>query len=179
VPLSGGLLSAGILALVLIAIGALLLGLRRESRQRQVVLPQSRRGPFNLVKLFVFPVLVEEIIFRVMLLPHPTEGVAIATWSAWAALSLGLYVLYYGLYHRLYHGLYNRRLAGVSPQTDGGLRDRSSLLMSAWIGLILILLYGLTGSLWAVTVVHWVAVVGWRYGFGGRQQFNRMQAHKT
>jgi predicted Abi (CAAX) family protease len=98
---------------------------------------------------------VEEIVFRVMILPHPSEAVPIAPWLAWAALSLGLFVLYHLVLSRF------RRQAGAA------LRDRRFLLMMTWLGLILTLLYGVTGSLWAITIVHWLVVVVWLYGFGG------------
>ena len=158
VPMSGTLWGAGGLSLLLIAIGLLPFGLKSGYLQWQLTLPHPLRDVLNGAKLFFFPALVEESVFRVMLLPHPTEGISTVSWLAWAALSIGLFVLYHG------------GLSRVRPQAALALRDRRFLLMVVWFGLILTLLYGLTGSLWAVTVVHWVVVLGWIYGFGGHQR---------
>lgn len=146
------------LSLWLIAVGLLPIGLKSGYLQWQIVLPHPLRGMINLLKLFLFPALIGESLFRVMLLPHPTEGVAPAAWLAWVVLSVGLFVLYHWT------------LSRVRPKAGKALRDRRFLFMVLWFGLILTLLYGLTGSLWAVAVVHWVVALGWLYGFGGRQR---------
>jgi predicted Abi (CAAX) family protease len=152
------IISAMLLALGLIALVVIPVGRKSGYLEPQFTVAQPLRSVFNLVKLFFFPALVEEILFRVMLLPHPSEAVPIALWLAWAALSLGLFVLYHLVLSRL------------RPQAGAALRDRRFLLMMSWLGLILTLLYGFTGSLWAVTIVHWGVVVVWLYGFGGRQR---------
>jgi predicted Abi (CAAX) family protease len=164
VPLSGPLVGAALLALLLIAIGLLPFGLKSGYLQWQIARTPLLRSLFNGVKLFFFPALVEESVFRVALLPHPTEGSSQATWLAWAALSVGLFVVYHW------------GLSLVRPEAGQALRDRRFLLMVVWFGLMLTLLYGLTGSLWAVTVVHWVVVLGWIYGFGGYQRLQGMGA---
>jgi predicted Abi (CAAX) family protease len=114
-----------------------------------VGLDRPMRWLFNLIKLFFIPALLEELIFRVGLLPHPSEAVALTQWFAWAALSLGLFVLYHVAFAKM------RRRGGKF------LSDRRFLLMVFWLGLVLTILYGLTGSMFAVTIVHWVVVVGW------------------
>lgn len=157
VPLSGALVGTSGLSLLLIAIGLLPFGLKSGYLQRQFVLPHPLRGMLNLVKLFLFPALLEESLFRVMVLPHPTEGISTTSWLVWAAVSIGLFVLYHW------------GLSRVRPRAGQALRDRRFLLMVVWFGMILTLLYGLTGSLWAITVVHWVVVLGWIYGFGGHR----------
>jgi len=43
--------------------------------------------------LLLMPSLVEEAVFRALLLPHPLEGVAAPLMGAWIALSVGLFVL--------------------------------------------------------------------------------------
>lgn len=47
--------------------------------------------------LFFLPALVEELIFRVWLLAHPTEAVTTMTWLVWAAISLVLFIIYHPL----------------------------------------------------------------------------------
>lgn len=158
IPLSAPLLGVTLLALVLIAIGLLPFGLKSGYLQWQIVRTPPLRGLLNGAKLFFFPALIEESIFRVMLLPHPTEGVTPTTWLAWAVLGIGLFVVYHW------------GLSQVRPEAGQALRDRRFLLMVVWFGLILTLLYSLTGSLWAVTIVHWLVVLGWIYRLGGYQR---------
>lgn len=110
----------------------------------------------GLVRTFFIPALVEEMIFRVWILPHPIEGVPMARWLLWGLLSLGLFVVYHPLmgkffYKRAYPTFTDRRFLGLM----GGL------------GVILIAAYRITGSLWVVTLMHWVVVVVWLFGLGG------------
>ncbi|MGD1931634.1 MAG: type II CAAX prenyl endopeptidase Rce1 family protein [Leptolyngbyaceae cyanobacterium] len=144
------------LALLLIAVVIPVYGCKSGYLEKpRIAVERPVRAGFNLVKLLLLPALLEELIFRVGLLPHLTEGVATGPWLAWAALSLGLYVLAHVVFSQL------------RPQAAVALRDRRFLLMVLWLGLVLTTLYGLTGSLFAVTLVHWLTVVAWLYGFGG------------
>ena len=95
VPLSGELVGITLLSLGLIAIVLLPFGLKSSYLRQQTYFPPPLAGLLGLIKLFLFPSLVEESIFRVMLLPHPSEGTAALSWLSWAALSLGLFVLYH------------------------------------------------------------------------------------
>jgi predicted Abi (CAAX) family protease len=155
VPFTPNVLGYTVLALLLIAAVIIPYGRQSGFLQRELRLDNPVRALLNLIKLFFIPALFEEIIFRVMLLPHFTEGVPTWRWLAWAALSLGLFVLYHVVFSKL------------SPPRGNVLSDRRFLLMVLWLGLVLTTLYGLTGSLLAVTLVHWMVVVAWLYGFGG------------
>lgn len=158
VPMSSSVVGYSLLALLLVALVAVPYGLKSGYLKWRLSLQQPLKVLLNLVKLFFFPALVEEIIFRVMLLPHPVEGVPLGSWLAWAALGLGLFVLYHWL------------LSQIRSRAGRALRDRRFLLMAGWAGLILTLLYGRTGSMWAVTIVHWDVAVFWIYCFGGLQR---------
>ena len=156
VPWSAALLGYSLLALLLIAAVIPVYG--RKSGyldEPHIAIERPVRAVFNLVKLLFVPALLEELIFRVVLLPHPTEGIETGQWLAWTVLSLGLYVLAHVVFSKL------------RPQAKKALSDRRFLLMVLWLGLVLTTLYGLTGSLFAVTLVHWLTVVVWLYGFGG------------
>lgn len=158
VPLSWSLVGAGLLALGAMAIALLPFGLQTGFLRWQGAQASPWRSGLNIIRLFFLPALIEEILFRVLLLPHPTEGVPTPRWLAWAALSLGLFVLYHWL------------LGSTRHQAGATLRDRRFLLSVTGFGLVLTLLYGLTGSLWTVTVVHWLVIVVWIYGLGGHQR---------
>ena len=115
------------------------------------------------VKLWFVPCLVEELIFRVALLPHPMEGVPGWRWLLWTVLSVILFVLYhYGLGKTLYRG---------AKET---LQDRRFLTLVGWLGLLLAALYWITGSLWLVVWVHWAVVVVWIFTLGGYDRMPRL-----
>ncbi|MEM6519578.1 MAG: CPBP family glutamic-type intramembrane protease [Cyanobacteria bacterium P01_D01_bin.71] len=158
VSLSVALVGMVLLALLAIAAFALVYGRRSGFLRLRFKVAQPVKMTLNLIKLFLFPALVEELIFRVMLLPHPTEKLPTGRWLAWAALSVGLFVIYHVIF------------SWVRPQARAVLSDRRFLVIVTWVGLILAVLYGLTGSLLAVTVVHWVVVASWLYGFGGLER---------
>lgn len=94
--------------------------------------------------------------FRVLLLPHPVEGVPLGRWLLWALLSLSLFVAYHLLSARTYYKI-------AAPTFS----DRRFLLLMGWLGLVLSGLYWLSGSLWAVALVHWIVVAIWLLALGG------------
>ncbi|MEB3321287.1 MAG: CPBP family glutamic-type intramembrane protease, partial [Synechococcaceae cyanobacterium] len=103
--------------------------------------------------LFVMPALVEELIFRVALLPHPLEGEPPATALAWAALSLGLFVAYHPIAGRLWYPP-GRRL----------FRQPRFLLPCALLGVVCTVAYQVTGSLWPPVLLHGLVVLVWLEG---------------
>jgi len=100
--------------------------------------------------LLLLPALVEELIFRVALLPHPLEGEHGGSLLAWIALSTGLFVLYHPLAARLWY----RR---ARPVFD----DPRFLVQCTLLGLACALVYVVTGSLWPPVLIHWLAVLVW------------------
>jgi len=108
--------------------------------------------------LLLMPSLAEELVFRIALLPHPLEGTGAGVSVAWGALSVGLFVLYHPL-------------AGASwyPRGRRLFQDPRFLLQCTLLGIACVLTYGLTGSLWAPVLVHWLAVTLWLGPLGGRR----------
>jgi predicted Abi (CAAX) family protease len=111
------------------------------------------------IRLFFAPALAEEIVFRVALLPHPVEGTPGWRWLFWAMVSLVLFILY--------HLLLGKTLYKSARST---LSDPRFLVLVGWLGLMLISLYGITGSLWLVALLHWAAVMVWIFALGGRDR---------
>ncbi|MBE9157163.1 CPBP family intramembrane metalloprotease [Nodosilinea sp. LEGE 06152] len=149
-----GLLGLG--AIALYGLVALPIGLRTGFlvRQRAAVSPLSLG--LDMLRRLIAPALVEETIFRVLLLPHPAEGVSEARWLLWGSVSLVAFVLYHvALDQIVYRG------AGA------GLSDPRFLALAGWLGLVLTGAYWLTGSLWLVVLIHWAVVLVWVYGLGG------------
>jgi predicted Abi (CAAX) family protease len=114
---------------------------------------------FSLAQLLIMPALVEELIFRVALLPHPLEGARLVSWLGWGALSLTLFVLYHPFSARTYYAAGNPTF--FKP---------IFWLLSGWLGLACMVAYGWTGSLWAAVAVHWIVVGVWLWGLGGQQR---------
>jgi predicted Abi (CAAX) family protease len=119
----------------------------------------------RLAKLLLMPALVEELLFRVLLIPHPIEGFPWQPLLAWNALSLGLFVLYHPVAARLWY-----------PQARALFDDPRFLLQATLLGVACSLAYGFTGSLWPPVLIHWLAVVIWLEPFRGREQLG-LAAH--
>jgi predicted Abi (CAAX) family protease len=114
---------------------------------------------FHAIRLFFLPALLEEIIFRVAILPHPVEGVPGWRWLFWGTVSFVLFILY--------HLLLGKTLY---KQANNTFSDPRFLVLVGWLGLVLIGLYWLTGSLWLVTALHWAVIMVWIFALGGRDR---------
>jgi len=124
---------------------------------RLAPMPTSLRLVRGMVQLFFLPSLLEEIIFRVLLLPHPTEVLLPMTWLGWATLSLALFVLCHPL-----------NALTLYPAGRPTFFQWPFLLLAGLLGVACTLAYGLTGSLWLVTLLHWLVVVLWLFYLGGQ-----------
>ncbi|MGF1990723.1 MAG: CPBP family glutamic-type intramembrane protease [Nostoc sp. ZfuVER08] len=106
------------------------------------------------------PAILEELIFRVFLLPHPTEIISWFNWVLWGIFSLLLFVVY----HPLNAKTFFRK--GLST-----FFNLVFLSLAALLGIICTLAYAITGSLWVIVLIHWVVVVVWLIVFGGMEKF--------
>lgn len=102
--------------------------------------------------VFVLPALIEEFIFRGLLMPVP--GIASMRIGMW--LSIGLFVLW----HPLQAWIFGPPWAGL-------------FLEPAFLAAALVLAIGLThvrivtGSLWPAILGHWAIVAAWKLLFAG------------
>jgi len=154
VPFTARSVGLVLVAVGVYALGAVPYGLRSGILRPQWAAVHPVRLGLTLVRLLVVPAFVEEVIFRVMLVPHPVEGVPAGLWLLWGLLSIALFVVYHALQGRL------------TPQR-AVLADRRCLVLVGWLGLVLVAVYGLSGSLWVVGLVHWLVAAGWLLGMGG------------
>jgi predicted Abi (CAAX) family protease len=92
------------------------------------------------------PALWQEFVFRVLLLPHPTEGVRPVTAMIWIGVSLGLFFLF----HRL-------KAHDLWPWKAMPARLTHRLYLVFILGVLATVIYLSTGSLWTVTGFHWGA----------------------
>ena len=88
------------------------------------------------------PALMEEGIFRVLLLPRPLSALDLKAQLAWAGLSVGLFVLYHPVAGRLWY-----------PPGRPLFEQARFLLPCSLLGAICVIAYGWSGSLWAPVLI--------------------------
>jgi predicted Abi (CAAX) family protease len=108
-----------------------------------------------MIAAFFMPGLNEELMFRVLPIPHPQESVSVNT--RW--LGVGISWISFLLYHLL-------------PWTPLFFRDRIFLLGAGLVGIICTIAYLKTGSLWIPVFIHWQIVVVWLLLLGGLARFS-------
>ena len=113
----------------------------------------------GMITTFFCPALIEELVFRVAWLPHPSEEVKLVTWILWAALGLGLFMVYHPLNALTFY-----------RQGNPTFFNPIFLSLTDLLGLACTIVYFLSGSLWTVTLLHWLIVVVWLFGLGGNQK---------
>lgn len=121
-------------------------------------LSPSKPSSFLLIALrcLITPALVEELFFRVLLLPHPTEVINWGRWVIWAILSLLLFIVYHPVNAKTFF-----------RQGFPTFFHPVFLGLAALLGVACTLVYALTSSLWTIVFVHWVVVVVWLAFLGG------------
>lgn len=117
--------------------------------------PPGQLVSFAAVAL-VAPCLAEELLFRVLLVPHRQEGPN-PLWWCHAALALALFVAWHPL---------NGWLLKVTARSV--FFDPAFLALAALLGLVCTLAYRRTGSVWPPVAVHWLTLMVWKVGLGGR-----------
>lgn len=108
---------------------------------------------------FLRPALTEEVFFRVLLLPYPSETTSYTGLWLWGSFSLALFILY--------HPLNALTFFPAGRQT---FFNPIFLLLAAFLGVICTLAYWQSGSLWPPIVIHWIVVVIWLLYLGGYQK---------
>ncbi|MEJ1933668.1 CPBP family glutamic-type intramembrane protease [Nostoc sp. NIES-2111] len=112
-----------------------------------------------ILRTMIFPALTEELIFRILPLPHPLEVINWYGWILWAGLILLLFVLYHPLNAKTFYH------AGFPT-----FFHPMFLTLTGLLGFSCTIVYGLTGSLWAIVFIHWIVVSVWLLALGGGQK---------
>lgn len=103
------------------------------------------------------PVLAQELLFRVLLIPEPGRtGPLEPYWWLFALVSLSLSVAHYPLWAKF-----------VSRSPASPTTQPMFLLLSGLLGLTCTVVYRVTGSLWTIALLHWLTVVIWGLKLGG------------
>lgn len=150
------------LALPLLGLAIILLLIGFKSGLLKVDLLQKSWGEIaKIVALsFFMPALGEEIVFRVLFLPHPTENPSIKTQLLWGFITLAAFIIYHPL----------EGLTWYPAGRDVFVRP-SFLILATLLGAICTIAYLVSGSLWLPVIIHWLAVVLWIVLLGGFVMF--------
>jgi predicted Abi (CAAX) family protease len=142
----------GMTVLLLLAYGAIAvpIGVKAGFLQWRPIRQKPIQFVKTLVFLFLCPALWEELVFRVILLPYPDELNSPVITFGWAMLSLTLFVLYQPL-----------NALTLYKAGNPTFFQPVFLVLTALLGLTCTIAYWLTGSLWAIALIHWVVVVIW------------------
>ena len=111
---------------------------------------------------FFFPAVVEELLFRVLLIPHKTEHISITTQLAWVFISLSLYVFSHPLNAVIFYK--KSRATFTNP---------IFLLLTLILGTACTISYFQSGSIWTSVIIHWITVVVWLLLLDGYATLNR------
>lgn len=114
------------------------------------------------LRCLITPAITEELIFRVLFLPHPTEVFSWQKWTLWAGLSLLIFVIYHPINAKT---LYKEGFPTFFQPIF--------LTLATLLGITCTITYALTGSLWIIIFIHWLVVVLWLSAFGGIEKLTQ------
>lgn len=109
------------------------------------------------VVLFVHPAFVEELVFRVLLLPRNAAAVSRGRLVTLVVVSLTLYVASHPLNAILFR-----------PQARVVFESPAYLALAALLGATCTVAYFVSRSIWPSVVIHWLTVVVWLFALGGQ-----------
>jgi predicted Abi (CAAX) family protease len=109
-------------------------------------------------KLFFLPALFEELLFRLLLIPHPIETAIFIDIMKWSMISLAAFIIYHPLNALTFY-----------PAGKPTFWDWRFLTLTGLLGAVCSIAYYHTGSIWSPVFIHWIVVVGWVKVFGGKR----------
>lgn len=105
------------------------------------------------------PALVEELIFRLLLIPHPIETASSLHIYGTSLISLILFISYHPLNAWTFYRLGNPTFM-----------DWRFLTLTGLLGGVCTIAYLATGSIWVAVIIHWLVVGIWLKFLGGAQR---------
>jgi predicted Abi (CAAX) family protease len=115
----------------------------------------------------VLPAVVEEILFRVLLIPHPIETALSADIYWWSIISLVAFILYHPLNALTFY-----------PNGKPTFWDWRFLTLAGLLGGVCTIAYLTTGSVWPAVLMHWIVVGIWIKLAGGQRRLQREQCSR-
>jgi predicted Abi (CAAX) family protease len=107
-------------------------------------------------RLFVHPALVEESIFRGLLMPPPTGSSLTPSMLVWIVLSWFLFILAHPINSLI-----------LRPRTRPVFTSPVFLSLAGFLAICTSALYWISASLWPAVLFHWIVVFLWMTNFGG------------
>jgi predicted Abi (CAAX) family protease len=126
------------------------------------VIRSGRALASTLLASLLFPAIAEETLFRVALLPHPSERAPMGTRLLAGVISLFLFVASHPL--KEWKGRSLRSSTFKKPVFLGA---------ATLLGLTCTLAYMSSGSVWPPLVIHWVVVFTWLGFLGGHRLLSK------
>lgn len=120
---------------------------------------QLLQSPLQIAQIvltsFFAPASIEEIIFRVLLLPQPTQNL-----KQLPVIAVIVSLLSFTLYHPL-------NALTFFPSGRNIFFNPIFLSLATLLGITCILAYWLSASLWLPVILHWIVVMSWLIALGG------------
>lgn len=113
-------------------------------------------------RLLLHPAVVEESIFRGLLIPSPTDTSITPTVLAWIILSWLLFILAHPINSLI-----------LKPQTRAVFTHPVFLILAGLLAICTSALYWISASLWPAILFHWIVVFVWMTRFGGLSYLSR------
>lgn len=142
------LLSAALL--LILALISLPIGFKFGFLQLDILKASWIKFVYIIAVSLLFPAISEELFFRVLLLPHPTENASTVTLWFWGCIGLAMFVFYHPL-----------NALSFLPSAIKTFFNPVFLLLAALLGIVCTIAYLQSGSLWPPAIIHWVVVVVW------------------
>ena len=108
--------------------------------------------------LFIRPALIEEVFFRVLMLPRPGQTLALKYRLSWIIVSLVIFVAWHPI-----NGIVFR------PEVAATFTDPAFLFIVLFLGIACSTAYLKSGSIWPPILIHWVTDVVWVLFMGGAE----------
>lgn len=105
---------------------------------------------------FLRPALGEELIFRILFLPHPDENPSIKKLFFWGVITMTVFIIYHPLEALTWY-----------PAGRDVFVDPYFLILATLLGVMCTIAYSISGSLWLPVIIHWLAVAIWLVLLGG------------
>ncbi len=150
------------LALLIYAAISLPLGFSKGFLQLQIWSAKLIDYPLCILRCFITPAIIEEFIFRILFLPHPTQVANWQKFTLWAVFSLIIFIFYHPLNAKTFYK--NGYPTFFQP---------IFLILATLLGIICTITYALTGSAWIIIFIHWFVVVLWLLVFGGMEKLTK------
>ena len=109
-----------------------------------------------MITSLIAPAMIEEIWFRVLLLPVPSNTPTLQTFLTASWFSLYLFIIYHPL-----------NAVTFFPQGRKTFFDPVFLTLATALGVVCTWSYWQNGSLWVPVLIHWLTVVLWLSYLGG------------